>query len=169
MWASLRCKYSFSNSTIKRSTYLVPSRNVAYTKLAISWAFALTAPAFFMRASRRRCLVPNQNSVCRTVTAHRRNAWPRRFAFRRRFQSTLPPLIWLLGASPSLEQKCFSVGNADTSVRNSETMSNAGSSTTPVIAVRSTPATSQSISCRFRLPACLTTGLLQLPHLWSSP
>ncbi len=79
---------------------------------AIACAVATVAWAGPKRDRNRRYNTPNGQSAFFTELAAMRNACPARFlVFSVLLFNTLPPEISCLGANPSHELKCFSVGN----------------------------------------------------------
>ncbi len=89
----------------------------------------------------RRYITPNTQSACFTDCAAMRKAWPAlaSFVFNVLFFSTFPPEISCFGASPSHEQKCFSLGNLLISVPTSMITVCASETPNPSTTLRSTP------------------------------
>lgn len=86
--------------------------SILYTTHAIACAVATVAWAGPNRDRNRRYSTPKGQSAFLTELAAMRNACPARFfVLRVLLFNTLPPEISCLGARPSHELKCFSVGN----------------------------------------------------------
>jgi len=136
--SSYRFWYSFTLSGSYSTLYF----NIRYTTRAIACAVATVACAGPSRARNRRYKMPKAHSACFTDWAAIRKACPARFfVFKVVFFKTLPPDISCLGATPSHEQKCFSVGNLVMSVPHSMITVCASETPKPSTRLMSTPLT----------------------------